>query len=577
MRERTPPFTRNETVFRFAVALAFIAGFTCFLISSLLILNYVQLQWQDPLNHPEMQRLRAQLASATEGKEEIIEAIRTLDLLSRGAFFTSQRMLRLGGIGAVIAAFLCLAALRMAIFFNPRLPAPSASVNAKKYWIERARARETVAFLGGVWLLAALLAAAFTRLDFPEVRTAMENNLEDIAAPEIPVIPDWETIRRQWPNFRGPGGYGIAYYDTAPTSWNVSTGENILWTTEVPLPGFNSPVVWEDRVYLSGANTETREVFCFSSETGALLWRTAVGTRGPAQPLPKVNEDTGYAAPSIAAQGDTICAIFGTGHLACLNSNGSIRWEKFLGSPDNHYGHASSLVIYEDILIVQFDQRRNGVVYGFNLETGTEAWKQSRTHISWASPIIVRDGDHPMLALVSTKKLDVYNPREGTLLWSIECLSGEVGPSPAYGAGMFFVANDYADASAISPPTVEEPEPRIVWQFSDSLPDISSPLATASYFYLLTSRGEIVCLNAADGEVVWVHEHEEPFYASPVLVGDRIYALDKAGTMLIFKNADSWQLVGTSPLEEMAVATSAFLDKRIYARTETSLICIASP
>ena len=177
-------------------------------------------------------------------------------------------------------------------------------------------------------------------------------------------------------------------------------------------------MVWEDRVYLSGADKETREVFCFHADTGELLWRTRVGPpAGAPVELPKVSEDTGYAAPSIAAQGDLLCALFGTGHLACLNKDGTIRWDKFLGVPDNHYGHGSSLIIFERLLLVQYDQRKNGALYAFDLDTGAETWKQERKHISWAS--------HPRrtpdnMAAGSTKNL-VSTIRAGAPLWSIEC------------------------------------------------------------------------------------------------------------------------------------------------------------
>lgn len=583
-RQTPPPFKQNEIIVRAFSALAAVAGLLYFILCGMLLLNYLQVRAQDPLNLPELLQLRESLSASPESSDDTVETIRRLDLLARGAFFTSQRMLQTGGLLALLAGLLFLGALRLASHFNRRPPEPAPGPPPRRYWHERGRARELVVFMGGLWLLAALLAAAFTRLDIPEPDPAMaEASAEEAQASGSDAaalsIPDWETVQRQWPNFRGPGGVGRAYHTTAPVSWDTTSGANILWKTEVPVSGFNSPVVWEDRVYLSGANEETLEVFCFHADTGELLWRTRVGPpAGAPVELPKVNEDTGYAAPSVAAQGDVVCALFGTGHLACINKDGTVRWEKFLGVPDNHYGHGSSLIIFEDLLLVQYDQRKNGALYALNIDNGAEAWKQERKHISWASPILTGPPDSMQLALVSTKNLDVYDPRSGALLWSVECLSGEVGPSPGFGAGMYFTANDYADSSAIRlPGTPGEGEPEIVWQFYDSLPDISSPLATDTFFYLLTSRGEIICLRSENGEVAWVHENEEAFFASPVLVGDRVYAVDKTGKVFIFKNADSYEELAVLSLGEDSVATPAFLDKRLYARTMTSLICIATP
>ncbi len=569
-------FKANEVLFRASAATAIVSGAVCFLVCALLIVNFWQISRIDPLDHPELARLRAQLTGVPEADAPVYEAIRALDLLARASFFTSQEMLRGGGLIALVSAIAFLLALRIASACRPQLPAPAADGPQQYFWTDRARARELLTFLGGLWLLAALLAAAFTRLDIPaptpdEIAAAFESPTADL------VIPDWEEVQRQWPSFRGPGGYGVAHFITAPTNWDVASGTNILWKTDVPLPGRNSPVVWNNRVYVSGADEQRREVFCFDADTGELLWRTPVGTRPVADAgTPDVADYTGWAASSLAVQNDSVCAVFASGHLACLDDSGVVRWEKHLGAPDNHYGHSSSLVIFEHRLIVQYDQRTNGAMYAFDLSDGADVWKAERTRISWASPIIVNAQSTPMLAVVSTRDLDVYDPRSGALRWTMDCLGGEVGPSPAYGAGMFFVANEYADASAVRPPAAnsDDGEPELLWQFYESLPDISSPLATDKRFYLLTSRGEIVCLRPEDGEALWTHEHEEAFYASPVLVGDRIYALDKAGLMIIFKDADRYDEIASLSLGEAAVATPAFMDGRIYARTESALIGI---
>lgn len=576
-KQKPRPFKLNAAIVNFAAAIAAVSGLLCILLSGLLILNYWQVSTLDPLNLPEMEAWRGRITAAPESREEIIETLQTMDLLARGTFFTSQRMLRTGGLLALSCAMVCLLAMRLAANYAARPPLPAPGQPRQEFWFAKSRARELLVFMGGLWLLFALLAAGFTRLEIPapgQELIAGEEADASPAASEI-TLPGWDTVQRQWPNFRGPGGNGIAYHTTAPIQWNVESGENVIWKVEPPLPGFNSPVVWEDRIYLSGADDTRREVFCFSADTGELLWQTAVGARvPPGFELPKVMEDTGYAAPSVATQGDVVCALFGTGHLACLNRDGTVRWEKFLGVPDNHYGHSSSLIIFEHLLLVQYDQRTNAALYAFDLRTGEEAWKQERTHISWATPLLAGMPDHPRLALVSTKNLDVYDPREGTRLWSLECLTGEVGPSPAFGAGLFFVANDYADASAVRPPGEETDQPEIAWQFYESLPDVSSPLATETFFYLATSRGEIICLQPKDGEIVWVQEFENAFYASPVLVGDRIYIPDKEGVMFIFKNDDSYQEIAALPLGEPVVSTSAFMDKRLYVRTLTALICI---
>ena len=85
--------------------------------------------------------------------------------------------------------------------------------------------------------------------------------------------PSRDAIQRNWPNLRGPFGQGIAYHATPPTSFDGTTGKNVLWKAAVPKPGASSPVVWEGRVFLTGADSSAREVYCFDAANGQLLWR----------------------------------------------------------------------------------------------------------------------------------------------------------------------------------------------------------------------------------------------------------------------------------------------------------------
>src|SRR5436190_12235886 len=82
---------------------------------------------------------------------------------------------------------------------------------------------------------------------------------------------DWATpeeYQANWPRFRGPNGGGVSPQADVPISCDRATGANIAWTADVPAAGFSSPVVWGDRVLLSGGDLEKREVMCFDVATG---------------------------------------------------------------------------------------------------------------------------------------------------------------------------------------------------------------------------------------------------------------------------------------------------------------------
>lgn len=563
-------FEGNESAWRLVMAVAVVSGLFSFIVCVLLIANYVQIRIAKPLDDPALLQLRQQLAEtpAADEDEQLVGQIRAMDLLARKAFFTSQAHLRMGGYLLLGGVVVLLTSLKLAARWRIRPPVPPDEDLSKEYWHSSSRAKELITFSAVLLAIASLLAAFLTPLQVPAI------SLDETAAPSF---PDWETIRRNWPSFRGPGGYGVAYHTTAPTDWDGESSRNIRWKVEVPLPGFNSPVVWGDRLLLSGATRKVREVYCYDTNTGELVWKKPVeNLPGTPETMKRLGDDTGYSAPTLAVHGDKMFAIFANGDLVCFDLEGNQRWGLNLGVPDNHYGHSSSLIAYETLLFVQYDDHSAPKLMAFNVETGKQEWVMLRKLISWASPAYIHTPLGVQLILYSTEEVDAYDPRSGALLWTEQCLGGEVGPSPAFGGSIVFVANEYSyEASAIRLDTSGAAvQTEVIWKWDETLPEVASPVATDEHCYIASAMGDIVCLDIKTGEQVWLHEFDKGFYSSPILVGDRIYALDRVGTTHIFKTGAQFELIGSPKLGEPVSTTPAFLDGRIYVRTDKHLLCI---
>jgi len=388
-----------------------------------------------------------------------------------------------------------------------------------------------------------------------------------------------ERILKTWPSFRGPGANGHAADAKPPLKWSAEAGRNILWKTQIPKHGMSSPVIWEDRLFLTGADDSSRQIYCYDTDTGKLLWQHDVeGLPGsPADgKLPDVLDETGFAAPTATTNGRYVAAVFGTGELVCVNMKGQRVWAKHLGIPKNHYGHASSLMHHGDMLFVQYDQTEESRLLAFDLVSGHSAWQVKRGEISWSSPILVDNKGRMELIVNNCKAVDGYDPKSGRLLWHVDCLEGEVAPSAAYADGVVFVASEGATASAIDVGH-HGAEPKILWQWDETLPDAASPLANDDYLILPTAFGVITCLDGKTGKVFWEHEFDDGFYSSPILVDDRVYIIDLSGAMQIFRMADVFELLGVSEIGEDAYATPAFVGDRIYVRGLMHLFCVGEP
>jgi len=591
----------GSALFKLLKRIALTAGFFAFILCVLVIVNFYQLKRTDPLNSPAMKVLINRMNNNPED-EQVKQEIRELDLLARKAYFTSQWQIKTGGyllVFSVLIVIICLKTIELLKARAPEIP----GTKEDRFWDDRLLNRKWIAYSGLALVAVSLVFAYFSHNQLGnQLNRAIDGsqNIEGKESPDggqansqvaglvggdsvltadssangsLTGFPTQQEINANFPGFRGPGGNGVVFQKNFPTAWDGKSGKNIRWKTLVPLPGYNSPVVWNDKIFLTGASAGKREVYCFDANTGQIRWTAKVeAIAGSPSQAPRVNGETGFAAPTVTTDGRRVYAIFANGDLIALDMDGKKVWAKNLGLPKNHYGHSSSLIMYRDLLIVQYDQSGNAAVMAFNAGNGEQVWKTTRNvKVSWSSPILVNTGSRYELILVAEPYMISYSPSTGKELWQIECISGEVGPSAAYSNGIAFSVNDYSKLAAVktgNPPT-------LLWENDEYLSDIPSPLATPSYLFLPTSYGTMVCYDAKNGEKYWEHDFGNPTFASPVLADGRVYQLDKKGIMHIFHTDKNWSLIAEPQLGEGSACTPAFANGRIYIRGDKHLFCIS--
>ena len=564
--------TSKEQTIQLLNRIAIISGIVAFILCILIIGNYIQLKRVDPLNTPAMTVLLERLKSNPSDDALRIE-IRELDLLSRKAFFTSQWQIRTGGYILLTCVLIVIICLNWIELIRPKIPSQPEPVR-ESFWENRKINQRWIIYTG-LFLVAGSLTLAF--LTYSEIgktlRDQPDNQIVTSANPApIQPFPSRQEILNNSLTFRGPDGNGVVFQKNFPVSWNGTTGSNIRWKTQIPLPGYNSPIVWNNTVFLSGASAKKREVYCFDAITGEILWQTDVSAvPGTPSAIPKVNRETGLAAPTMTTDGQRVYAIFATGDLVALNMEGKQVWSKNLGMPKNHYGHSSSLIMYRELLIVQWDQSKGASVKAYAGATGELVWNTPRdVRVSWASPVLANTGNRMELILSADPFVASYDPATGKEHWRMDCIYGEVGPSVAYADGYLFATNEYAKLTAIK---LSDP-PQVAWESTDYLSDIPSPAANDEYLFLVTSYGVIVCYNAKTGEEYWIRELDNNTYASPMLVDGKVYQMDKTGIMHIFKADKIFTVVGEAALGEGSVCTPAFTGGRIFIRGDKHLYCI---
>lgn len=385
-----------------------------------------------------------------------------------------------------------------------------------------------------------------------------------------------------WPIFRGPAGSCVTASANAPASWDGASGKGILWKSAIPLPGRNSPIVWNDRVFLTGADKTAREVFCFDAGTGRLIWRKPVPIEPGAPPI-EVSQDTGYAPSTMATDGKHACALFVNGDLACFDFVGKLLWIRKLGAPENTYGHASSPILYGSGILIQMDQGSDpqagkSALLALDIATGKPVWEVKRpVPNSWSTPVLIRAGGQDQIITCANPLVISYDPRSGRELWRAEVLGGEVAPSPTFGNGLVYACNLSSSLAAIRPNgSGNVTKTAVAWTFADNLPDIASPLCAGDLLFLVASEGMVTCVDAKVGKKVWEHNFGTPFHASPVLAGKTVYLIDRKGVMHLFAAARTYKELGQASLGEDVSATPAIREGRLFLRGKEHLYCIGA-
>lgn len=604
----------NENI-RLLRVVSYISGMFTLFIAVTMIFGYIQLQTVKPLENPALVNLKEQF-DKNPNSENLKAQVRALDLMARKAYFTTRWQIETGTYlllaGSILFVF-CQQLIYRSGKIRPDIPGEDPDMTRSKKF-----SRLYLGVSSLIVVMVALLISFSMRKKLPDPIPVPEEVLSEGISRTVqitgqqtattetvtePGITASESIHEvaegieaisvekdelaattgdnslseyfgngiNYPFLRGPGGRGVVKDIGYPREWDGKSGSNIAWKTRVPKSGYSSPVIWGDKLFITGADSDGAEVYCYNKQTGDLLWKGPSGNiPGEPDESPKA-PDSGLAAPTAATNGTVVCAIFANGNLVCFDMAGNRLWAKNIGIPDNHYGHSSSLVIYENFLLVQFDHFKSKSLIAFDINNGNKLWETARSvAISWASPVLADFDGVPQVILISEPSVTSYNIKTGEQLWSVNCMGGEVGASVGVNSKYVFAGNEYAILVAIKP----GPDAEVVWEDNEYLPEVSSPVANDELVFVATTFGAIAAYDANTGELVWDHDFDYGFYASPILVGDNVYLLDQAGVMQIFKASRTFSLVAVSSLGEKADCTPAFSENRIYIRGEENLYCI---
>ena len=561
---------------------AWIAAAFCLLVCATMLYQHSVAAQRDPWKSPQLLKLKEKLRAAPTD-EAVKKEIRRLDLEFRGRYVRRLSLDRTGGwllVGGMVV--MVLAAQQTAkLQAKPWLPKlkPDANSEARR---ATAQSRWSVVAISAVAVIGLATLALTATSPLPKSAAEIDRLLG--LAPEgegIANTPSLEEFRANWPRFRGSDGSGVSAFTNVSLTWDEKTGAGIVWKSPLPAPGHGSPLVWSNRVFVSGGDATKREVFCFDAADGKLLWQRAIENvpGSPAQ-QPEIPEMTGFASPTMAGDGRRVFVLFANGDLASLTTDGVPVWSKNIGVPKNAYGHAASLAIWPGKLIVQFDQDEGAPggskLLAFDCATGRVLWERNKpTHGSWATPIIIEAAGKTQIITLALPFVISYSLADGNELWRAELMEGEITPSPIFTGGLVIAVNPSVELIALKPDGAGDvTKTHVAWRGGDSVPDVTSPVSNGELVFTVTSSGVLTCCDLKDGKKVWEKDFEMEVQSSPAIVGNRLFVLGSKGVAVVVETGREFKEIARSQLVDQFLASPAFADGRMYLRGETNLWCL---
>lgn len=402
---------------------------------------------------------------------------------------------------------------------------------------------------------------------------------------------------QDWPQFRGPRGDGTSTARNVPLTWSESN--NIAWKVAVPGRGRSSPVVMEDRVWLTTAIEQglirtniknddmqtaehvTLQAVCLDAKQGKELWRTTLFEVDKPAPVHWFNS---WATPSPVAEKGRLYCDFGTFGTAGLDArDGKILWWTSLPL-DHQVGPGSSPVLWRELLVVVRDGMDAQYLAALDTRTGHSVWKTERPPIDtprgdlkkcFSTPLLIEGGKGEQLISTGARWIVSYDPNTGKERWRLRHGEGfSNGSCPVFSHGRVIFSTGCMKAHLLAVDaggTGEIPATNVAWRITQQVPVLSSPTVGGDDIYWVSDEGMASCADAQTGEIYWQKRVGGRTFASPLCAEGRVYFFAQDGKTTVVRASRQFEKLAENQLQGPVVATPAFVDGAIYLRTDTHL------
>jgi len=420
-----------------------------------------------------------------------------------------------------------------------------------------------------------------------------------------------------WPSFRGENGSGVGR-GSPPHQWNIQTGQNIRWKQPIEGLALSSPIIWQDKLFLTtavGSNPDpefkhdptwgyrvlrekdewTFKVICLDKGSGKRRWEK-VSYQGP--PKQGRHSESSYANPTPATDGRHLLVSFGSHGVFCYDLQGKLLWQRNLGTlsgaPKGNssldWGYSSSPIIHQDMAIVQCDTPERAFIAVLDLATGEERFRIRRNgRTTWSTPTVARVGDRNLLICNGYENTAAFDLRDGRRIWWLHGRGDIPVPRPVLAGDSVIITAAHGGRSLHSvrldargdltpTPGSDKLPPGLNWWSARLGSYIPTPLYLDGILYVCNERGIASALDARTGEAFYTERLSSGrgawCYGSPVSAGGKLFIPRNDGTLHVIRIGRKFQRLAEHQFSEALMTTPAISEGRLFIRTRRHLYCI---
>ena len=424
-----------------------------------------------------------------------------------------------------------------------------------------------------------------------------------------------------WPGFRGIRATGVAEGFPTATTFDVASGANVKWKTEVAGLAHSSPVIWGNDLFITTAiaaegtadlkvglygdiksaadgGSQRFEVICLDKTTGKERWRTTAY-----EGVPEIQRHTKatHANSTSATDGKHVVSSFGSEGFYCHDVSGKLIWKKDFGVLDSGYfaaptaqwGFASSPVIHQGKLIVQVDVQKDSFIAVYDVATGNEVWRVARADVpTWSTPgvwpIGSGDGAKTLVLANGWKHIGAYDFATGQEVWKLVGGGDIPVPTPIVAHDLAFITNAHgrmAPVYAIKPAASGDITPAadattsagIAWSVPRDGGYMQTPIVYGDLLYVGKDNGVLNVYDARTGEKKYqtrIGDGSRGFTSSPVAADGKVYFTSEQGDVIVVAAGPEYKELARNELGEVHMSTPAISEGVLYFRTKDHVIAI---